>query len=65
MEQIKDSTIKSIVKGTMFNISKYVQNVVSEACRKAFPLEKNFTAQINWNTTSSSDSLLSSGYENL
>jgi arginyl-tRNA synthetase len=42
-------------KPTMFNISKYVQGVFSKAAVRAFPLPKDFVAQVNWNVTGSSD----------
>jgi arginyl-tRNA synthetase len=49
---------KLSIKGknpTMFNISKYVQNVFTNACKKAFPLSSDFVSQVNWNMTGSSD----------
>jgi arginyl-tRNA synthetase len=42
-------------KATMFNIQKYVQGVFSKAAIRAFPLQKDFVAQVNWNVTGSSD----------
>jgi len=49
------SNIKLSNKPTMFNISKYIKNIFSNACKKAFPVGNDFDAQITWNYTGSSD----------
>ena len=52
-----DSNLNNLLskKATMINISKYLSNTLSKACKKAFPLQNDFVAQVNWNVTGSSD----------
>jgi arginyl-tRNA synthetase len=40
---------------TMINISKYVNSILTKACKKAFPLGNDFVSQVTWNSTGSSD----------
>jgi arginyl-tRNA synthetase len=42
-------------KPTMINVSKYLQKIFTQACKKAFPLSPDFVSQVNWNVTGSSD----------
>lgn len=46
----------AIKKVTMMNINKYLKDVLTKASKKAFPLDENFKAHVNWNTNNNSTS---------